>query len=932
MIILSALFLLGQLAFGQVNQSWQGFPQTKWCGLNTFNDSSQIDDCDSPDAQNLLTDTGGLEKRPGNIRISQILSGYAVKMVGEWVAPSATRYLIAHASTTIYETDLGASPIAIGTVTVSQNVDMVGAYGKLIFQDGAANPWYWDGTSTATNTGMPTCQYMVFADERIYCANIPSESSSRVRVSSFASINYFTVPGNVSSVGDAPNYFDFQKDDGEGVTCFKATPWGKFIGKKHSTHILKGYDNLTYYKRLIDPKVGCTDTRSVQMVDGLLIWLSYDGIYGWTGSGPPLLLSKDIESLVKQMRQINSQAAQWVIDTFGDWSSTYISGGGNPNWNITTTPGSIFPSSSSFVDNSSTSFNMGTLTNLVSTQAVGGLPGQVLVAITSNTVEGGNFSSSGYWNCIGYPNNSTCDDNAYTGKSEGTTWVAQCPVGDAFCAASCMGAGACSGSKYALTYRLLQPSDLSVIASGVISNTFGETHDQQLSFSGITSTSAIIEFHATGSSDSFRKMLDTPPGFYLIFDHFGTCNNNLTCITGGTLGLKELVSVANVRVSSYPPTASILSRSFDTKVTTATHSAFSVNITSNATGALTFKEQSSADNSTWDSLVSINPNAQPTKKQRYWRYQGNFTQASGTVAAHIDQIGTQVAIGTGTDDSPVHFIGSNITSWKAFNATDTNDGGVKYLVRSATYSFSYNDPSIVWQRQNNNQTISISTNPYFQFRIDSSSVVYSTENAQVNRVAVNWQEGVDKPLASGFVNHRYFLCGQFSATATTNDKCLMLQRNNKWIPWVGPAPGAMGLFNNNLVVGDGGTNSYVWKIMQDNIYQDDGSAINSYWTTKDFTYDKPFQQKILHELWLDSIYQSSATLTVGYATDKSSTWTTRTTNLGSVANIANKRIPLTTGYTLGKYLKFQFSNSTIDQYIKLNGYMPLVELKDRIAE
>lgn len=892
--------------------SWQPVSVPAFGGIDALRDSGASDGTtpaamDAQDAENVLTDSGYLEKRPGNVRIAQILDGYAVKLVKEWVAPSQTRYLITHSSLTVYQTDLGGSPVALSTTATGQNLDAAAGFGRLIFQDGSGGAWYWDGTSTASIAGMPICEKVEFGDERFWCANIPSESASRVRVSSFGSYNYFTVPSNVSQVGDAPNVFDFDKDDGEGITCFKVTPFGKFWGKRHKTGFLKGYDNLTFYKKLLDPNIGCVDDRSVQMVDGLLVWLAVDGIYGYNGTGQPQLLSRDIEPLVRRVRQINSQVAQWVVDIRADWQRGAANDGGR-TWDAVTSPGYLIMSSQTFVDTSSNNFAAGTLT-LVSTNSIG----SVQLHLSTRIVNQGDFEgSTTTWTCGG---GMVCNTGAFSSGVGGAAGTVT-KITDT---------GACNNT-----------------ASLYLVNAAGETHlgNFGASFTGQTDTDGSFYYSTLaapttgpfyvevrpgagpGASGSYLSSTWTAAGFNLVIAAA------INCPTGSS----TQVFIDNVRVSSYEPTGTFTSRTFDTLVTTPTIGPFAVTFSSTASGTLSFREQDSADGASWGTAVSLSSGATPALKRRYWRYLGDLATVVGTMTATLYHVGPMVAVGTGTYDSEVHFIGTSITEWKQFNVTEENTTGIGYKVRAATYSFVSTATVPSWVYQPNNLTVAASTGAYYQFRIDSTSVTVSTQDYRAARVATNWQEGSGIPVASGYLDHRYFLCATLSTTSAVNDGCLVLQKNQKWTKWTGPAIGAMGTYDNDLVVGDGNTDSYVWKVMQDDVYQDDGAAISAYWVTKDFFWGDPFAEKALHEMWVDAAYTSGATLSVGYAANKATAYTSKSIDLDDTAGYTSRLVTLDSGFALGKYFRLKFSNSTIDHYFRVNRYAAFADVQKRTLD
>lgn len=930
---------------------WVPIPVREFCGVNTQKDSSRIADCESPDAQNVLTDDGKLEKMPGNVRLATILDGYAVKFANEIIMPSGSRYLIAHASTTIYKTDLSSgSLVSIGTTSANGVLDTVTAYGKGFFQDGVANAWEWNETSTATVPTMPIAKYIEFGDERVYVANIPGESSSRVRVSSFGSTSYFTVPANVSSQADAPNSFDFQKDDGDAINCFKITPWGKFVGKGRSTHILKGYDNLTYYKKVIDPNIGCSDDRSVQMVDGLLIWLADDGIYAWNGNGPPILISRDIEPTVRRIRQLVSAAASWTVDTAADFQQGSRSTNGPAYaWDWTSVPGSIIPSSTTFLDTSSDTWVNGTVSSITATD----LPGSIQLSSSSyrDSFEDGDFSAgaatwtatSGSWSIATIGSTKYLKGETGADQDRIHTTAVRIASGTWRWTSRFVGENQCSTDSEAFCYefRFQKVSD----DYYALRIRFDSVNYQQLikKVGGTTTILASTNFTYSPNTDyAFRVDKTTDGRFYAYRD--GVLISSTTDIAISSPGFTEIAASNNrdpnhftsIFAYQYQASGRYTSRIFDMAISTPVYGVLSATCTSVAQGghaAFYTQTSTAADGGGFSTLATTSDTIRITSPGvRYARYVMDMFTSITTMTPVCTDIKI-VAIATGTYDTTVHFIGTQITSQREFVATDATSGsGLSYFVRTATYSFESDAAAPVWKVQPNNFNVVYGTGSYVQFRVDSSSISTSSDTAQVYRMAYNWVEGTQNPVASGYDKHRYFLCVQISSTSTSNDKCLVYQKNNKWTNWAGPSVYSMGRFDNNLIAGDASTDSKVWKIMQDDVYNFDGSPISAYWISKDFTLDAPFNDKILHEIWVDSVRQSSATLNVSYAVNRSTSFVSYGYNLHDTADMSIKRIPLDAGYERGKYLKFKLSNSTLDHNFGINEYLFLAEPQDRKPE
>lgn len=929
--LLAAIFLAIPAQAQRLSE--EGMAVYKFCGMDTFHDSSQVDDCSSPDLRNVITEKGYLEKRPGNLRVATVASGFAVRALPEFIAPDGTRYTITHSSHSVYRTNYGASPVSLTTTSTSYEIDITAAYGKLIVANGFDNVWTWDGTSTSTLVGAPRCTYLGFADERVYCANTAT-SGSQVAVSSFGGSAYWTVPTTLTA--DAPTSFTFQRDDGENITCFKVTPWGKFVGKPTSTHIIKGYDNNTYYKRVIDPKIGCVDNRSVQMLDGRLIWLAKDGVYAWSGAGAPVLISVEIDPTIKAIRQLNSNRSFWFLTQPGDFSQGNLtaSGAGAP-LSTTILAGAITPSTGTFTDDSAVDFASGTMVNVSTHQ----IPGSIDQRITSGTIIGGDFTaSSGHWtisNVGGSSVSAHVSDVSCPGPYFGSTG------GDAFCARLC-GGSFVAGQNAFVRVDVFDAVTQVRIASQVYTGAAGLNVIHPILFSNLTN--GVTVTFSSGDNILFdpylKNTIIAPGGFNLLFDLVTRRDIVLDCNEVGSADVGKIY-IDNVRISSYQPTGTFTSRSFDTGVSTPIFGGASISMTSDTLRAITFQEQSSSDDSTWGSAVSFTPGNQPLQQKRYWRYIANYTTTSGTQTARIDSVGPLQSITSGYYNSPVRFIGSAITGFLAFDATEvTVDGGlITYYTRTATNSFTVNSATPAWQGQFNHTTIQSSvltgSTLYYQWRA-LFNATSGTSTVQLLDANSQWQEGVSKPVASLAYDHRYYLSVMLSSTATNNDATLVWQKNQKWTKFAGPQYYSMGSYNNLPIAGTALTGSEIWRIVVEGLYGDDGDPIDAYWVSKDFTYQAPNQSKALNEIWVDATNDPNAasfgaaySIDVGYSADKSSVFTSSTVAIAASASFVNAKVPMPAGWALGKYFRFKFSNSTADEYFRINGYTTYTEKQGR---
>lgn len=912
------LALLGAPARGQKIGEFP-FGVDKFQGENTFFDSARLEPGMALDAANLITEHGYLERRPGSSALASF--PYPPKNLIEFVTTGGSRYLIAHASQTIYQTDLSTVGVALATVSVGAAVDFVNAFGKILAVDGTREI-EWNGTTVSTNPTsiFPGCLYLEFQNNRVWCANIGTESASRVRISSFGSTNYFTVPPDVTAVPDGPNFFEIQRDDGYPITCLKKTPWGMVVGKRFSTWIVKGYDNTNWYVRSVDPAIGCIDDRSMQVVDGRLMWLAVDGVYSWDGSNPVRQESQQIEAKIRNLRQSQSVAANWTTDSQAEWQTGSMTINGPSNaWDLTALPGSIFPSSASFVDTSTGDFLSGTLVNLATVTAGG--DGRIQVSSAQFIIRNGDFELGSLtdWTCSGSGQN--CDAQTNT-VLEGTY----------------------SGRLQATCGSPPSNADVQIILLDQNSNVLKSYTDLNgdpvrvspfyinVSSLGFSSQTLRLQFMAhggggTGSTYRLTSATFTAISTITILTQYA----NLCPTSYG------FAAIDGIRVNRYfsiynsSAVATQFSRIFDTAFSTPVGGPFSVSSGVPAGVTLAFQVRSATAATgpftAWSNITNGNRNPQVG---RYQQYLSSFSILVATLTAvpYID-VASQTFVSTGNYYSQVKFIDTRITAWKQANFTVTdNSPGLQFLIRAATYSFTAASTAIAWTSHTNNTTIVIATGSYVQFRIDSSSTNSSSQTIQVDRAYIQWQEGSGINAASVFHNHHYFLGVAASSTAASNDEIQFFQRNGQWVHFNGANLGldALTIFNGD-VVGSNASSGKVWRMMQDGVYTDDTAAIDASWVTPDYLLGDPVSQKVINEMWMDAAVSSTTLLNVSYAVDRSTVYYTRSIDLGLPSSV-NRKVPIDAGRAVGKYFRMKFQNAQATA-LRINAFTIFALKKER---
>lgn len=227
-----------------------------------------------------------------------------------------------------------------------------------------------------------------------------------------------------------------------------------------------------------------------------------------------------------------------------------------------------------------------------------------------------------------------------------------------------------------------------------------------------------------------------------------------------------------------------------------------------------------------------------------------------------------LSISTGTYYSAIHNAG-NLTTWSTFLATDNTavgGGTINYFIRSSTNSFSILSSTPAWTAQTNGSLVAASTGTYFQEKTDF--LIRSTSETPVlNDFTFNWFEGsaTDQAYLLYFDNAIWESVTYGSGVAVNNYIFRNDLINDGWGLY-GFGAGGMLIEGNKLYFGD---------TSNGNIYQfgsgasDNGTAITSYWKSKDFTATDPFTQAALSNIDIFAKSNQNATLTSTYTTDTS---------------------------------------------------------------
>ncbi len=333
------------------------------------------------------------------------------------------------------------------------------------------------------------------------------------------------------------------------------------------------------------------------------------------------------------------------------------------------------------------------------------------------------------------------------------------------------------------------------------------------------------------------------------------------------------------------------SRVFDTAFSSPIYGPLSAGLNNNGTYSFAFRTSSaSVGGYSADTSVSTGSVVASAAFKRFLVYATTMTATNGSALPQISSV-TVIAASTGTFYSAVNNA-SSLTSWNTFNVSESLSGSsvISYFTRSSTNTFTVLSSTPTWVSQTKNATVSASTGTYFQARADFT-ITAATETPRLDDFTFNWFEGnaSDKMYATYF-DYSIWFSVSLGSTTTTNNRILKYDlRNRFWTMYDIRANGFL-TYNTNLYIGDA-TVGKTYKF--GGVYSDNSSAISSYWKSKDFFGDTPFQDEDLRNMSWYCKESSGTALSVTYQVNES-TETTYSINLyDSVSNVIrhNRNFP-----------------------------------------
>lgn len=662
-LFLVTLFLTGSLSAAEI------YPFNQFSGLNTDDNPLQLQDGQTPESENVLTDEGpGIQGRKGFI----VFSTEPASSLWEFPLSDGTRYIITKSGSNLKaDTGDGTFNIQVSTVP-SDRITAASVLGdRFYFADTLNGLKYWNGTSVVIASAALTVDNLVTWKGRLAASGVPANTRV-IYLSKYLDGTTWAAPTNASeddatqiTVAGALDeniqalYASFQ----DKLMWFKSNSFGGIYGSRRS--------NFT--QRTFSDYVGVSSKETIRDCDGLLRWLGKNRVV-WEFDGSTFRkISEQVDNLFSDISQGDSSSKSNTQTTQSHFDAGTQSQAGFADTSIIT--GSLTPKTSTFLDTNSDGWSVGTSspTGWFSTTLVAGSLSFAtptvsgLVDTTKSDFESGTLSA--------LDSTTTVDQlillrGAIQTQTEGMTGGVDTynqRVGlNEFLAQQFDGGFLLSSA----TLRLRRTGSPPAMTVSLYTNIPGEIFPEDAIPGSLIQTFSTVDVNAVSTDFSdVTVTLGTPYAvasgtkYWLVaattgtpdtsnnigwgFDVDSAIGSNFTCGSSGC-GIGDTHYYFTLTGSTYSAAGNIVSRTFDINIDTNSWiwnwTTFSPTSSIPTSTTITYQTQSSDDGSSWDSLTPLVPgNISTSTLKRYVRYKATFGTTVGDATPSLQDVTIPVA-------------------------------------------------------------------------------------------------------------------------------------------------------------------------------------------------------------------------------------------------------------------------------------------------
>ena len=801
-------------------------------------------------------------------------------------ATDGSQYIVAYSSSSMFASkgDGTCTPITgLSNLSATAQMECVQGLGKLWCANGVDEMFWTTVTATAAVTSAPIGPHIGFFRNRILVAGVPSNLTQLYMSGEIDGTDY-TLPTVMFST--SPAIINIAGiNDGLAVTCLMGEYQNQYlIGRKYDLYALGGYDNTNFTLRKVSNQIGCQDPKSVQEVNNTLMWLSYRGIEGYTGTQINRV-SYPIDPTIGAIITAAGNTQSQTFTTQADFNTGNLvaSGPGAP-MSTTISPGNVVPSSWSIT--------------------TGGLDASWAMTDVDSTTA-----------VIGYVDN--FDDGNITGN---VTWTATPGYGvfsvdttNLWVTGSTTSGGTASMStpisNSTGTWSFVVLSTGSVVRFNFISDSvdpflfngyrisvqpLASTPTERVSLGKILNSGFTLE---TINSAIDPNIADSNSHYYRVSR---AKNGSITVAVDGitvisTVAASGPTSGSYVVLASQDSVGSIskqhfskikfpyfyenqVSSIYNTGISTPTWGPYSISFSSVSISSISLSIQSSivGDGSGFQVLQTQSANQIiVADKKKYIRHHIYPSPPESQIVSTVTAVNLSAET-TGYYITPCITAAGN-TGWGNLNANAvTNGGSLSFSMSTSAVSCAQvTDPNNAnWTPVTANSIIPVPVSSYTAVRV-LFSMDSATQVPILNDMQISWNAGASRPpVASSHHDDRYWLFYTTnSAVGSVNDHAVIYDQNQKWTLFDDINAYSAAEYLNQLYIGDSNSTGLIYQM---NSGQDDnGNPFNYSFKTADMDDGDPNMLKTFERVYIMLTAGDTTTggsvLSCNYAIDGSTT-------------------------------------------------------------
>lgn len=726
-------------------------------------------------------------------------------------------------------------------------------------------PFSYDGDSLTYYPSMPKASLCTTTADRMLLAG----------TTDFPSRIYFSRSGDFSDfvVGIDPEDPGFEEIGlpGEKITNIFATQSEWLAYKSNSMTSIQGTNQYDLLPSVVSEKIGMIEPRAIVQHEGAVYFKSSDGKFYAYAAGTLTEISRKIDGIVAGITRDSVNSAEYTTKAQFD-SGTYYASTGN------VTAGSVEPYDYGFTDTTDADFTDGAVDNInIDGDSISLSP---MLVFDNMGVESGNTSG---WTVIGgvFDVVNTTDYAAGFSIEFGT----YCFAGEA--------RENPGGAFVWISTNTDAKANFPVYSIPV--TTFKTTNYYTIDIS--TQSDVIYYFHFANSRLS-----------------------NNTIRSGPFLKGDGVVKVASYHWGSSPPGGDGYAGFFDVSIPVQSSGSFSSGvkvISSPSPRIMTLVSNSSVPANTQidyfirSSSSSTGPFTgwEPTTNylliadttNQYWQYKNVFYNLGTYYPPTIYSIGL-IAKTTGYWETPEVSMGG-MNSWGIFNADTTTDGLASWNYAIYTSTYAGGTALAAPEALTDGAVITASTGTYSKI-LATNSFYAATETVRLDNLSYSWSRSPDK-LANAFEYKGDIYFGVPYNNSLSNNRLLKFDVTT----------GGWNVFdiaeNSPLSIDE---YVYFGSPTSGNIYQypigdsDAGTAINSYWKSKNYIGTNPYVEKKFLKMSIIVGSDYGSNLDVTYTMDTSTSTTYSISLTSSTAEFVRNNRALPFGDT-GAFFNLQVGNN-----------------------